>query len=134
VAMSREHKAALAQGRQESAAVRAYLGALEANKPSSNGRQRSAEALQNDLDRVEQSLADGPDAITRLQLIQRRLDLSERIAASTEEAEFEQLEADFVGVAAAYGERKGISYPAWREFGVPAAVLKQAGVRRTRRA
>ena len=31
-------------------------------------------------------------------------------------------------VAAAFSTRKGISKKAWREVGVPAAVLKRAGV------
>jgi hypothetical protein len=39
-------------------------------------------------------------------------------------------EADFVKAAKGYSERKGISYTAWRELGVPAAVLKQAGIGR----
>ena len=38
-------------------------------------------------------------------------------------------ERAFVEAAAPYGERKGISYKAWREVGVPAAVLKRAGIR-----
>ena len=40
------------------------------------------------------------------------------------------LEAEFISLAKAYGERKGISYAAWREVDVPAAVLKRAGVGR----
>ncbi len=32
--------------------------------------------------------------------------------------------------AAKYAERKGISYAAWRELGVPADVLKKAGISR----
>jgi hypothetical protein len=39
-------------------------------------------------------------------------------------------EAEFIASAKAYGERKGISYSAWREVGVSAAVLKQAGISR----
>jgi hypothetical protein len=42
----------------------------------------------------------------------------------------EAAEAAFVAVAAAFGARKGIGYRAWREMGVPAATLKQAGIRR----
>ncbi len=30
--------------------------------------------------------------------------------------------------AKSYGERKGISYEAWRQLGVPAEVLKRAGI------
>jgi hypothetical protein len=35
-----------------------------------------------------------------------------------------------VEVAASYSARQGISYDAWREIGVPAAVLREAGVSR----
>ena len=35
-------------------------------------------------------------------------------------------------VARAYGERKGITYGTWRDFGVAADVLKKAGIQRTR--
>ena len=40
------------------------------------------------------------------------------------------LEAEFTKVAKAYSARQGISYAAWRAVGVPAAVLKKAGVTR----
>ena len=39
-------------------------------------------------------------------------------------------EADFIAVAQSYAQRKTISYAAWRAVGVPASVLKQAGVGR----
>jgi hypothetical protein len=35
-------------------------------------------------------------------------------------------------VAKKFGEKRGIGYGAWRDAGVPAQVLKKAGVRRTR--
>jgi len=35
-----------------------------------------------------------------------------------------------VKVAKAYSQRKGISYGAWKEFGVPSDVLKKAGITR----
>ena len=40
------------------------------------------------------------------------------------------LEDDFVRVAHSYSSRRGISYAAWREIGVDAAVLKKAGLTR----
>jgi hypothetical protein len=40
------------------------------------------------------------------------------------------LEREFAKVAQAYSQRKGISYAAWRELGVPADVLKRAGIGR----
>ena len=39
-----------------------------------------------------------------------------------------ELEAGFVAVAKSYSERKGLTYSAWREAGVDARVLKQAGI------
>jgi hypothetical protein len=40
------------------------------------------------------------------------------------------LEKEFVRAAKGYSERKGITYGAWREFGVPAEVLRKAGISR----
>jgi hypothetical protein len=42
------------------------------------------------------------------------------------------LEDDFVRIAKAYGERKGISHEAWRETGVQPEVLRRAGISRRR--
>ena len=41
------------------------------------------------------------------------------------------LEANFIRFAKSYGQRKGIDYSIWRQFGVPARVLKRAGITRT---
>ena len=46
--------------------------------------------------------------------------------------DLEAIESAFVEHAASYAGRKGISYTAWREQGVPAAVLSKAGIPRTR--
>ena len=40
------------------------------------------------------------------------------------------LEVGFIKVAKSYGQRKGIDYGTWREFGVSARVLKRAGIAR----
>ncbi len=42
------------------------------------------------------------------------------------------LETEFCQHAKAYGDSKGISYGAWRETGVAAAVLKRAGISASR--
>jgi hypothetical protein len=44
--------------------------------------------------------------------------------------DLERLEATFVRVAKTYSDRKGISHQTWRDVGVPADVLKRAGVDR----
>jgi hypothetical protein len=128
--MSSEHKQALAEGREQSRAVRRYLDALEANKPK-RGRRRSASGIEARLATIE-SAVDSADPLTRVHLIQERMDLIDELAAMGETVDMGELEAAFVEAAYAYGERKGISYTAWRSAGVDANVLRQAGVPRTR--
>ena len=127
-AMSDDHKAALAEGRRQGRAVRDYLEALEQHKPK-RGRKRTAESMQAQLAKIEQQLADA-DPVKRLQLIQDRHDIQAELESSENKADLEGLEADFVQTAKGYSERKGISYAAWRELGVDAAVLKKAGISR----
>jgi hypothetical protein len=42
------------------------------------------------------------------------------------------LEKEFIKVAKAYGERKGITYSTWRAAGVSATVLQKADISRAR--
>lgn len=127
-AMSDEHKAALAQGRAEGRAVKAYLEALAANKPK-RGRKRTPESIRKRLDAIDATIDDaGPMA--RLQMAQERIDLDAELQRMGQQVDISGLEDDFVAVAASYGRRKGISYAAWREVDVPAAVLKRAGIGR----
>lgn len=127
--MSDEHKAALAEGRNQGRSVRRYLEALEAHKPK-RGRKRTPESMQKRLDRIDVELASA-DPLKRLQLIQERLDLNDELEHAGTKVDLTELEAEFVGAAKAYSERKGISYSAWRELGVDAAVLKRAGISRS---
>lgn len=127
--MSDEHKAALAEGRNQGRSVRRYLEALEAHKPK-RGRKRTPESVQKRLDRIDAELAKA-DPLKRLQLIQERLDLKSELESAGTKVDLTELEQEFVSAAAAYSARKGISYAAWRELGVEAAVLKRAGVSRS---
>lgn len=127
--MSDAHKAALAEGRNQGRAVRRYLEALEAHKPK-RGRKRTPESMKKRLARIDVEL-ESADALKRLQLIQERLDLSAELDAVGEKVDLSGLEQEFVDAAAAYSRRKGISYAAWRELGVEAAVLKRAGISRS---
>jgi hypothetical protein len=129
--MSDEHKAALAKGREQGRAVREYLAALEQERKP--GRRADKGTVEKRVAEVQQRIDEEPDPTKRVELIQRRLDLEEQLVAMQEEADLASLEQGFIGAAAEYSERKGISYTAWREAGVPAATLKQAGIRRTRR-
>jgi hypothetical protein len=127
--MSDEHKAALAEGRNQGRSVRRYLEAVEAHKPK-RGRKRTPESVQKRLDRIDAELAKA-DPLKRLQLIQERLDLKSELESAGTKVDLTELEQEFVSAAAAYSARKGISYAAWRELGVEAAVLKRAGVSRS---
>jgi chromatin segregation and condensation protein Rec8/ScpA/Scc1 (kleisin family) len=129
--MSDEHKAALAKGREQGRAVREYLAALsEEKKP---GRRVDPETMAQKIAQVQEQIASEPDPAKRVEHIQKRLDLEAQQAEANGHVDLEALEQDFVEAAKEYSERKGITYSAWREAGVPAAVLKAAGVPRTRR-
>lgn len=121
-----EHKAAMIQGRTETRVVRQYLEALEVRQ--SGGRRRSKESLQKKLTAVEQDL-ESADAVGRLHLVQERINLQKAIEAAEQNIDIDELENGFIDVAASYSERKGISYQAWREVGVPPKVLQAAGIR-----
>lgn len=128
-APSDEHLRALAKGRSESAAVRRYLTALEDHKPK-RGRKRTAESMEKRLKTIEQQLRTA-DPLTRLLLAQERLDLQHALEANDASIDLKALEDDFVRAAKTYGQRKKISYAAWREAGVDAAVLTRAGITRS---
>jgi hypothetical protein len=123
--MSDEHKQAIAEARRQNQAVRDYLNGLTTAKPAGRRPSTSPEQLQEQID------AEG-DPVKRLELIQRRLDLEDRLAGEPDLPDLETQEAEFVAVAADYASRKGITYTAFRELGVPASALKQAGIPRLR--
>jgi hypothetical protein len=126
--MSATHKAALAEGREQGRAVRRYLEALEAYRPK-RGRKRTPDSIRKRLNAIEQRVASA-DPLTRLQLVQERMDLERELGTSEKKVDLSSLEADFVRSAKPYGERKGITYAAWRTAGVDAGVLRKAGIRR----
>ena len=126
--MSDSHKAALAEGRDQGRAVRRYLEALEAHKPK-RGRKRTPESVQKRLTSISEKLGDA-DALTRLHLVQERMNLESELAAGGNTVDIQALEDEFVVAAAPYGARKGIAYAAWRQLGVDPAVLRRAGIKR----
>jgi hypothetical protein len=128
--MSVEHKQALAVGREESRSVRRYLEAIEAHKPK-RGRKRTREGIDSRLRQIEERLPTS-DPLSRVHLVQERINLENELAHKEEAVDLATLEKDFVSAAKGYGERKGITYAAWRAAGVDANVLRKAGVPRTR--
>ena len=129
--MSNEHKAALAKGREQGRAVRDYLAAL--NEEKKPGRRVDPETLAQKITQVQDQIASEPDPAKRVEHIQKRLDLEAQQADASGQVDLEALQQGFIAAAKEYSERKGITYSAWREAGVPAAVVKAAGVPRTRR-
>lgn len=125
-----EHKAAITAGRAQVEAIRAYLDALATPKP--RGKVRTAAEIRKELARVKADAEREPSPGRRLALVQRRLDLESELAAASapRHDQMSELESTFVEHALAYSQRKGLTYAAWREVGVPAAVLVRAGIKR----
>jgi len=126
--MTAAHKRALAEGRELGRAVRRYLDALDQNRPR-RGRKRTPESIKRRLGAISEQL-DSASPLQRLQLVQERLDLTAELDQLGAKVDLSALERDFAKVAKEYSQRKGISYAAWRELGVPADVLKKAGIGR----
>ena len=129
MAMSAQHKAALAQGRREGRAIKQYLEALGNRRP---GRPVTPERLREKITSLESRIAEEPDPLKALEMRQDRIDAEAALARAEATEDFAALEEAFVKHAKDYSERKGISYSAWRESGVAAEVLRRAGIARTR--
>lgn len=131
MAMSDEHKAALAQGRRESKAIKAYLVAVSI--PKRRGRPVTPEVLEAKIATLDRRILEETDVLARVDLFQARIDAQEALDNMSAVVDLDALEAGFVEYANSYSLRKGITWPAWREAGVSAEVLKAAGVKRTRK-
>jgi hypothetical protein len=118
-----EHLAALAQGRTEGKAVREYMHALTSQTKRTRGRSpKDAAAIQAQIDATT-------DPVERLKL-RPALRAAALREAMTSDADMADLEEAFIKVAGSYSQRHGLTYADWRTEGVPAAVLKRAGVGR----
>ena len=128
--MSSAHKEALAEGRRQGQAIRRYLEALEAHRPK-RGRKRTSESVERRLLAIDEEIQIS-SPLDRLHLIQERMDLENELETLQASVDLDQLEDGFVEAAADYGDRKGITYAAWRELGVSPDLLTRAGIKRTR--
>jgi hypothetical protein len=127
--LTTEHKEAMAAGRAEGHAVKAYLDALADHRPR-RGRQRTAETIRRRLAAITAELSEAT-SLRRLQLIQERRDLETELEKKAgPAADLAGLEAEFTKVAKTYGQRKGIAYATWREMGVASEVLTRSGITR----
>jgi hypothetical protein len=129
MAMTKEHKAALAQGRMEARSVKAYLASLG---PKKRGRPVTKDTLQKKISEIDSKLKEEANPLKRLDLMQSKTEAEHAFDSVGIGHDEEQLTADFVKHAKAYSDRKGISYATWRQFGVPADVLRKAGIPQTR--
>lgn len=128
--VSEEAKSARTVGQAQGRTVSRYLNALDSIKPK-RGRQRSTEKMQARVGELPDEIAQAKP-LKKVHLIQELMDLEAELAKDEETVDISEVEGEFTAIAAEYSERKGISYAAWREVGVPASVLKAAGVARTR--
>ena len=126
--MTNEHKDALAVGRREGRVVKDYLEALRSNR-GRPGRKRTPESVAARLAAIETELAVA-DPVRELHLVQERLDLQRELASFEVKVDLAAIEQQFIAVAKGYGQRRGITYSAWRVVGVAPTVLKSAGIRR----
>lgn len=126
--LTKDHKAAMAQGRTEGRTVRAYLEGLRASAPK-RGRKRSAESVERRIAAIDDDLTTA-DVLRQLKLVQERRDLTAELASMGTSVDIGALEEQFVAVAKTYSDRQHISYASWRDVGVPAAVLSRAGITR----
>ena len=130
MSMSDEHKAALAKGRTEARAIKIYLA--EATAPRKRGRPVTRASLEDKIASLDEKVRNEDDPLSRVELIQTRIDAQRALDDLHSAADLEALQAGFVKYAASYSQRKGITWTAWRETGVPTAVLRQAGIKQTR--
>ena len=128
--MSADHKAKLAQGRNESRVVAKYLEALAAGK-GKRGRKRTPESISIQIARIDKEIVSAAP-IRKLELTQKRYDLVGEHERLTSRIDLTSVEKDFVKIAKSYSSRNGIGYSAFRELGVSADVLKRCGISRAR--
>ena len=133
--------------RERSRIVGAYLEQLDVeSEQRASGRRYSARGahlgalpgfpnFSADPDEIERAAAaiaeralEVPSYVKALELQQRVLELRQIAGELRETGGVDQLEQQFVEVAAAWATERGISYQAFRVMGVPARVLKAAGI------
>ena len=120
--LPREVVEARKKAREETGAVRAYLEGLKAQR----GRENNRFSPEDRLKRVDSKLEIATDVVETVVLKQKRRDILAHINARVD---VEKLEIEFIKVAKPFSDRKGISYPVWKEMDVPASVLRRSGIR-----
>ena len=125
--LSEAHLEALARGRKAGPAIRNYLATVAVKKQ----RGRKPRPAIDIIPELEKAISNETDPLTMVKLHSQLRREQERAAYEAVEQDSQALEDGFVEYAAWYSVQHGIAYADWRMVGVPAAVLKRAGVTRT---
>lgn len=113
--------------------VSRYLEQITRRKPRGRVSYKvDPKACQGRLDQIIALIAKERNPLAKLRLTQERLELQALIAELGSTGPSDDWEPEFILVAKSFSDDKGISYSAWREVGVSADVLRQAGIARTR--
>jgi len=124
--MDDDHKAKLAQGRKDAHAVKGYLEFLELNRPK-RGRRRTEASIKARLAVIGSEL-ESASPLARLNMYQEQSDLADELDAMQQQVDGSDLRAAFVEAAARYADSKSIGKAAFRQMGVDAATLREAGL------
>ena len=89
---------------------------------------RSRANLEQRRAQIERWIVEESSPIREVELIQQRLDIDAQIGQIDQAQRLPEPEEAFVKVAASWAKRSGISAAALREVGVPASVLRRAGL------
>jgi hypothetical protein len=141
-AKRRRGKAAAPTGRAATVAIGAYLDEIADGGSYAAGRvalgalegfpamSRDPEIIDAAAAEIERRADETTSRVRELKYRQRVLELRAGAEDLRAVATGDDAESAFVEVAAAWAEANGITYEAFREMGVPARVLKAAGIAR----
>lgn len=117
------------QVKQDRKAVEGYLRFVEERdqraKDKTGPKYKTLEALDRAREKMPERIRGAKTMVKRLMLIQQARDLDAYRSGLLSQPE---LEEQFVAVVARFSEMSGISYWAFREFGVEASVLTRGGL------
>lgn len=128
--VSDSQKKAMAKGRANSRIVKDYLEALSRNRPR-RGRKRTPDGIRKRLDLIANEIDDATQ-LAKLDMIQERINLEAKLNQLLAVEDITDKQKAFVSVAKEYSESRSITWAAWREMGVPAEVLDEAGLTRSK--
>lgn len=107
--------------------IRRYFNSLD--RPRTRKRKSpDVDKLHRRLDEVE-GLLPSADPLRRVHLHQEQINLLRRLEEVETPVNPEEVEMKFIEYVAPWAEEKGVSWAALRAAGVPARILRQAGMK-----